>query len=86
MCTSITFDVIGDLAFGESFGCLDGGDYHWWIPMIFDAVKAGAIQQATRRFATPGSSTQQYLMGWIPKHLSEKRRDHLAYSREKVMK
>jgi hypothetical protein len=54
--------------------------------MIFDAVKAGAIQQATRRFATPGSSTQQWLMGLIPKDLSKGRQDHLAYSREKVTK
>ncbi|QDS74784.1 hypothetical protein FKW77_001909 [Venturia effusa] len=82
----ITFDVIGDLAFGEDFGCLEGGDYHWWIPMIFDAVKAGAIQQATRRFAAPGSSTQKWLMNLIPKDLAKGRQDHLAYSREKVTK
>jgi cytochrome P450 len=82
----ITFDVIGDLSFGESFGCLDEGQYHWWIPLIFDAVKAGAIEQATRRFATPGSSTQQWLMSLIPNELRKRRRDHLAYSKEKVMK
>jgi cytochrome P450 len=82
----ITFDVIGDLAFGESFGCLDGGQNHWWIPLIFDAVKAGAIEQATRRFATPGSTTQQWLMSLIPNELRKRRRDHLAYSWEKVMR
>ena len=82
----ITFDVIGDLAFGESFGCLDEGEFHWWIPLIFDAVKAGALEQATRRFATPGSSTQKWLMKCIPNELRERRKDHLSYSREKVMK
>lgn len=83
----ITFDVIGDLSFGESFGCLDQGDFHWWIPMIFDAVKAGAIETATRRFATPGSWTQMKMMGLvIPDELRKKRRDHLNYSREKVMR
>ena len=26
-----TFDVLGDLAFGESFGCLRSGGYHPWV-------------------------------------------------------
>ena len=82
----ITFDVIGDLSFGESFGCLEKGDFHFWITLIFEAVKAGAIQQATRRFAKPGSTTQQFLMNLIPKELAKRRADHLAYSRKKVMK
>lgn len=54
--------------------------------MIFDAVKAGAIEQATRRFATAGSSTQRWLMNLIPNSLRKRRADHLAYSREKVMR
>jgi cytochrome P450 len=82
----VTFDVIGDLSFGESFGCLDKGDFHFWIAVIFDAVKAGAIEQATRRFATAGSTTQTFLMNFIPNELKKQRKDHLGYSREKVMK
>lgn len=82
----ITFDVIGDLAFGESFGCLDKGEFHFWIKLIFEAVKAGAIQQATRRFASPGSATQKWLMSLMPSELSKNRADHLTFSREKVMK
>lgn len=82
----VTFDVIGDLAFGESFGCLERGDFHFWIKVIFDAVKAGAIEQATRRVAKAGSTTQTVLMNLIPNELRKQRRDHLAYSREKVMR
>ncbi|KAH6680155.1 cytochrome P450 [Halenospora varia] len=82
----ITFDVIGDLSFGESFGCLERGDFHFWITLIFDAVKAGAIEQATRRFATAGSSTQMFMMKFIPNELRKRRADHLSYSREKVMR
>ncbi|KAF2265381.1 cytochrome P450 [Lojkania enalia] len=82
----MTFDVIGDLAFGESFGCLDRGDFHFWITLIFRAVQAGAVETATRRFATAGSPLQQYLMRWIPNEMRTKRRDHLTYSREKVLK
>jgi hypothetical protein len=74
------FDVIGDLAFGVSFGCLDRGDFHFWIKVIFDAVKAGAIEQATRRFAAPGSTTQALLMNFTPDGLRKQRADHLSYS------
>lgn len=83
----VTFDIIGDLSFGESFGCLERGDFHFWIKVIFDAVKAGAIEQATRRFATAGSTTQAWMMKlMIPGDLRKQRRDHLSYSREKVMR
>lgn len=33
------FDIIGDLALGESFGCLNGADFHPWIRGITDAGK-----------------------------------------------
>lgn len=82
----ITFDVIGDLSFGESFGCLDRGDFHFWITLIFDAVKAGAIEQASRRFASAGSPTQRWLMKLTQGDLAKRRADHLAFSREKVMR
>lgn len=82
----MTFDVIGELSFGESFGCLERGDFHFWITLIFRAVQAGAIETATRRFATAGSPLQQYLMRWIPNEMRTQRKDHLSYSREKVLK
>lgn len=33
------FDIIGDLALGESFGCLNGADFHPWIRGMNDAGK-----------------------------------------------
>ena len=81
-----TFDIIGDLSFGESFGCLERGDFHFWITLIFDAVKAGAIEQASRRFATAGSPTQKWLQKISQGDLARRRASHLAYSREKVMR
>lgn len=83
----MTFDVIGDLAFGESFGCLERGEFHFWINLIFMAIKAGAIEQASRRFATPGSWLQIKIQQWCQgKLLRRQRADHLVYSREKVMR
>ncbi|KAL1890958.1 hypothetical protein Sste5346_007955 [Sporothrix stenoceras] len=82
----MTFDVIGDLSFGESFGCLERGDFHFWIHLIFDAVKAGAIEQASRRFAAPGSWLQRRIQKACQGGLSKQRADHLSFSREKVMR
>lgn len=39
----VTFDVIGDLVFGESFGSLDKSMYHPWIKTLFSGLKAGSI-------------------------------------------
>lgn len=44
-----TFDLIGDLAFGEPFGCLEKGGYHPWVKIIFESVKVGAIRQVIQR-------------------------------------
>lgn len=81
-----TFDIIGDLAFGEPFGCLDMGKFHEWVAMIFETVKAGAFEQATRRFAEAGSLTQRTIFKLIPLHLRNYRIEHLRQSREKCMK
>ncbi|CAI6306923.1 unnamed protein product [Periconia digitata] len=34
-----TFDILGDLCFGESFHALDKGTYNEWIHNIFDGIK-----------------------------------------------
>ena len=45
-----TFDLIGDLAFGETFGCLARGSYHPWVALIFASVKAVTIAGAIKQF------------------------------------
>ena len=35
----VTFDVIGDLAFGSSFDCTATGKMHPWVQAIFDAME-----------------------------------------------
>ncbi|CAJ2506672.1 Uu.00g078580.m01.CDS01 [Anthostomella pinea] len=37
-----TFDIIGDLGLGSSFGCLDQSDYHPWIRLITDTIRQNA--------------------------------------------
>jgi len=46
---STTFDLIGDLAFGVSFGNLDTDGYHFWVSNVFQAVRGivmGTIKDA----------------------------------------
>ncbi|CAJ2511464.1 Uu.00g070890.m01.CDS01 [Anthostomella pinea] len=38
-----TFDVVGDLVFGQSFGCLEHTSYHPWIRFIIGMVRTGAV-------------------------------------------
>lgn len=35
-----TFDVAGELTFGESFGCLSNTKNHLWVSTIFNALKS----------------------------------------------
>lgn len=41
-----TFDIIGHLGFGSSFGCLENSDYHPWVRSITRTVKIGSYIQA----------------------------------------
>ncbi|KAH6957283.1 cytochrome P450 [Fusarium avenaceum] len=44
-----TFDIIGHLALGQSFGCLESGKYHPWVTNIFDSVRVLPITQSAIR-------------------------------------
>ncbi|KAF4839749.1 Cytochrome P450 monooxygenase 1 [Colletotrichum siamense] len=45
-----TFDIIGDLAFGEPFGCLERSDYHPWIRTIFISARLGTVVQTANHY------------------------------------
>lgn len=81
-----TFDIIGDMALGEPFGCLTSDDFHFWVPLISDSIKAGAIEQATRRLAKTDTTLQKLLLKCIPESIRGTRRNHLDYSKEKILK
>ena len=54
--------------------------------MISNSIAAGAVEQATRRLATTDGALQKFLLWCIPKWISETRKHHLEYSREKILK
>lgn len=81
-----TFDIIGDMALGEPFGCLTNKEFHFWVPLISQSIAAGAFEQATRRLAASGSWLQRMLLKCIPRYIAKTRRQHLEYSRQKILK
>lgn len=77
-----TFDIIGDLAFGEPFGCLETGNYHPWVSLIFNTVQAVSIMGAIKQFPWADAVFQRLL----PDALYDKLRDHQQLSIAKVNK
>ena len=75
-----TFDLVGDLAFGESFGCLKAGKYHPWVALVFDNVKAVSIMSAIKQFPWIDAVIQYLLSGFIARAIHR----HHALTKEKV--
>lgn len=74
-----TFDVIGDLAFGESFNCLDRTQTHPWIHDLFGNLKFGAVAVALRDYGL------MRLMNYLtPRKLVEARKENFQYVSEMV--
>ena len=76
-----TFDLIGDLCFGESFHALENGEYHYWISTIFKGIKFGSRLQIIRAYPT------RHVAGLLLRlfsSLREARRRHVAYGEEKT--
>ena len=73
-----SFDIIGDLVFGEPLGCLEVADYHPWVRLIFSYLKARAYLQVIKyagvqRIARP-----------LLKHKLRARKEHGALIMEKL--
>ncbi|KAK4675163.1 hypothetical protein QC764_500720 [Podospora pseudoanserina] len=77
-----TFDVIGDLAFGESFGCLEGGEYHPWVKAIFELARVGVVFQSLVHYPWVFKA----LMAVVPKSLMEERERHYQMTLVKLKK
>ncbi|KAF2745137.1 cytochrome P450 [Sporormia fimetaria CBS 119925] len=77
-----TFDVMGDLTFGESLHMLDNAQYDPWVSIMFASV----------RVATRISIFLRYpIIAWmfkrvIPRSLEKKQMDHFQHSVDRVTK
>ncbi|KAF9882293.1 trichothecene c-15 hydroxylase [Colletotrichum karsti] len=75
-----TFDIIGDLTFGEPFGCLENSGYHPWVTVIFDSLKFDAFLAHARRF----NILSKLLQRCIPTKLIKGRLESSALTRTNV--
>lgn len=71
-----TMDVIGDLAFGEPFGCLEKGEYHTWVRTLFSYLKGMSLAAAPRYYPT----TEFLFQKLIPKSVLDGQRRHTEYA------
>ncbi|KAF9873229.1 hypothetical protein CkaCkLH20_09392 [Colletotrichum karsti] len=75
-----TFDIIGDLTFGEPFGCLQQSAMHPWVQLIFANVKTSAIESALARFPV----AKQLLPFFVSPKLVKQASESKELSKEKV--
>ena len=76
----LTFDIVGDLAFGVPFGCLEGSEYHPWVATIFQSIKTGAFLRALSVYPFLAAQMRKVM----PKRLIQKRVAHYQMSKDKV--
>lgn len=76
----VTFDIVGDLGFGESFGCLEESRYHPWITMVSDYVKALTLTAMMRHYP----ALEAILMRLLPQSLLDKQKKHFQFAVDKI--
>ncbi|KIW77178.1 hypothetical protein Z517_09624 [Fonsecaea pedrosoi CBS 271.37] len=74
-----TFDMMGDMAFGEPFGCLRDGQNHAWVNLIFSSVKSYPWYQVFLYYRIMSIAAF-----FTPKKLADAKRDADANAHTKV--
>jgi cytochrome P450 len=77
-----TFDLIGDLAFGEPFGGLKNGVYHPWVSMIFDNVHTSVLGEIIRRHP----SLKALAAFIIPAKMRKHQEEHQELTKQTAMR
>ncbi|KAL4746663.1 hypothetical protein BDW72DRAFT_207141 [Aspergillus terricola var. indicus] len=76
----IAFDILGEMAFGERFGCIEREEHHFWIDLILKHLLEITLVDNLRRYqllATLGK--------WLlPSLTVQVRNKHSGFSRRKV--
>ncbi|KAI4213867.1 MAG: hypothetical protein LQ351_003562 [Letrouitia transgressa] len=76
----VTFDISGDLSFGESFQSLEESRYHPWVSILLSLFKAAFLMISTK-FYPPIEKTMMYL---IPQRIKQERINHFEFTKSKV--
>ncbi|KAJ6120171.1 hypothetical protein N7523_004451 [Penicillium sp. IBT 18751x] len=75
-----TFDITGDLMFGESFDCLKDSRLHPWIQLVFNSIKALAIAGVANQFPVLG----RIFYALVPREVKRKAIEHFDLAAQKV--
>ncbi|PVI01258.1 cytochrome P450 [Periconia macrospinosa] len=77
---SATFDIMGDLTFGEPLGLLENSEYTPWVKAVFGGLKAGTIL----RIGMHIPALAWLVNNFTPKELLERQKEHFDHSVERV--
>lgn len=75
-----TFDIMGDLTFGEPLDMLEDSGYHPWVAAIFAGFRFGTYLHSIRSYPT----LERLLLKMVPESIHEKQRMHHAFSHARV--
>ncbi|OIW26079.1 isotrichodermin C-15 hydroxylase [Coniochaeta ligniaria NRRL 30616] len=75
-----TFDLIGDLTFGEPFGCLQEAKFHPWIAFVFSRLKMMMYGQIMITLGAIGT----FITFFVPQRVKNEALDHIAFTKAKV--
>ncbi|KAK0612188.1 isotrichodermin C-15 hydroxylase [Immersiella caudata] len=75
-----TFDIIGDLTFGEPFHCLEQSRFHPWIRFILTRLRMMLYGQ----IITAMGPLSHVIKRLVPKRIHDELAHHAAFTRDKV--
>ncbi|CAH0057175.1 unnamed protein product [Clonostachys solani] len=79
---SFTFDIIGYLTYGQSFGCLATSSIHPYVELMFHFIKLASTMQTMQRL--PAIIKYPYAMWAVPKDVKANVAEMKALSNAKV--
>ncbi|KAI4700785.1 hypothetical protein J4E81_003749 [Alternaria sp. BMP 2799] len=77
-----TFDIMGDLTFGEPLHMLDNAEYDPWVRIIFASLKMGSHFTVMMSYPWLWRAFKRY----VPESVNRKRMDHFNHSVTRVTK
>ncbi|KAI0483447.1 cytochrome P450 [Xylaria cf. heliscus] len=77
----VSFDILGEMAFGESFNCIENESSHFWLDMILGHVFAISVMDNLNRYPLLMAAIRSLPKKWTTSKLSQRQSD---FSREKV--
>ncbi|RDW81517.1 cytochrome P450 [Aspergillus mulundensis] len=80
----VTFDIVGDLTFGESFDCLSSGGLHAWLHRLFESVKASVVLRVLQEVPLLGRYSTTIFPRLLRLGVLKSNREHLAFTEDKV--